>query len=114
MWQLMLGDGAAWNSTVGDVPIVNEWTHVAVTFEQTDADNGVLIGISRLFINGELAATRTGARYVPQASGYPLRIGAGANAISTGNYHFGGKLADVRIYSRALSNEEVAAMCPWQ
>lgn len=55
----------------------------------------MLIGIGRLFVDGELAATRTDARYTPQTGGYPLRIGTGGNEISTGKYRFSGKLVVV-------------------
>ena len=113
-WHFMLGDGSAWNSATGDVVATDRWTHVVATFEQTGTDGDVLTGTSCLYVNGELVATRTTARYVPQANGYPLRIGTGANESSTGNFRFNGKIADVRVYSRLLSAEEISAMCPPQ
>lgn len=49
-------------------------------------------------------------RYVPQSRNYPLRIGAGANENPTGNYWFHCAIADVRVYCRLLSSDDVATM----
>lgn len=71
------------------------WSHVSATFED---------GTMRLYVDGELRATTTGAVDAPASNG-PLRIGG--NAI-WGEW-FGGSIDDVRIYDRPLSAAEVQA-----
>jgi hypothetical protein len=70
------------------------WRHVAAVKQG---------GTLRLYVDGQGAAES--ARFDPAAfdltSDAPLLIGAGA-----GDY-FRGSLSDVRLYGRALSNEEI-------
>jgi hypothetical protein len=72
---------------------INTWTHVAGTYDGTTL---------RFYVNGTLAASlaATGA-YQVDAS--PLWIGG--NAVY--GEHFQGKLDDLRIYNRALSQAEI-------
>ena len=71
------------------------WSHLALTYDGTKL---------RLYVNGELAATK----YVlapDSATPGPLTIGCAA---LTG-YHFKGRIDEVRIYNRAIGLGEVAA-----
>jgi GH35 family endo-1,4-beta-xylanase len=78
------------------VPVKDAWTQLVAVY---DAVNRQL----RLYVNGRLEATVAGA--VSWPSGGPLRIGRTA-----GGSQWSGGIDDVRVYARALSNAEVAAL----
>jgi hypothetical protein len=74
---------------------LSTWTHLATTYD------GVTL---RLYVNGSLVGSRDIAGGIHTSSS-PLRLGG--NAI-WGEY-FGGRLDEVRIYNRALSQTEIQA-----
>ena len=76
-----------------DLPL-NTWTHLAGTFDGTSF---------RIYVNGDLKATQTGALGPVNAS--PLEIGG-----SGGCAKFAGFLDEVTLYDRALSGPEVQAI----
>lgn len=89
------GGGSASSSTL---PTANQWHHVTCVGD----GNGV-----RLYVDGVLAGSGgPAANYGSSAD--PVRIGAGVWS-SSGN-PFTGQIDDVRIYSRALSAAEAAAL----
>ena len=60
----------------------------------------------RLFINGTLAASRSSdGPVLDMECDAPLRIGFGPQG------YFDGKIRDVRIYDRALSEADIIALC---
>ena len=71
------------------------WSHLALTYD------GVKL---RLYVNGELAATKYVERPKPETAG-PLTIGCAA----LGAQHFKGRIDEVRIYNRAIGLGEVVA-----
>ncbi len=113
-WQFMLGDEHAWHYATSDFIPNDRWVHLVATFEQTETDGAVAVGVSRLFADGALVATKHNARYKAAIDGHPTRIGAGENEKPSGGHRMHGNIADVRIYHRLLSDHEIAAMCPWQ
>jgi len=74
----------------GFVAPQHEWTHLALTY-----DNGTV----RLFTNGELVQTFSGAGSIPNQS--DLVIG------KRGNQNFRGLLDDLRIFDRTLGAAEI-------
>lgn len=72
----------------------NQWHHAAGVYDGTEA---------RIYIDGELDASQPGSGPM-NVSGYPLYIGENAQAF--GRY-WNGFIDDVRIYNRALSQEEL-------
>ncbi|TAE48928.1 MAG: LamG domain-containing protein, partial [Bacteroidetes bacterium] len=98
-WQFWTGDGGdgTWDNTLSGVTVVNEWTHIAASFDGTSV---------RLYINGELKAT-TASVYIPNAI-QPLRIGAGATE-GAPLFFFPGKIDEVRIWSSVRSLSEIQA-----
>ena len=69
------------------------WSHLALTYD------GVKL---RLYVNGELAATKYVEKPKPETAG-PLTIGCAA----LGAQHFKGRIDEVRIYNRALGEAEL-------
>lgn len=74
------------------------WQHVAVTFKQEA--NG-----AKLYINGELDQTGTPSQ-VGTVTKLPVRLGSQADALG---YLFKGEMAEVRIWNRVRSPEEIKA-----
>jgi hypothetical protein len=59
----------------------------------------------KLYVDGKLiASSETNDSPITAANDAPLRIGFGPHS------HFRGKLREVRLYDRALTNEEVAGL----
>lgn len=92
----VLADGVDSNLSLREVVERGKWCHLALTF-----DGNVL----RLFINGEerAAAVQTVS---PNLEGVPLRIGL---SDGLGHARFLGRMAEARIYNRALSADELIA-----
>ena len=76
---------------------VNEWHHVAATYDATRTSQSI-----RIYIDGVQVAHTANLDGINQsmASKEPLRIGAGNNA-------FHGQIDDVRVYDRDLDPSEV-------
>ncbi|TVL99212.1 MAG: hypothetical protein CV087_18775, partial [Candidatus Brocadia sp. WS118] len=78
---------------------VGSWYHVAGTYNKTT-------GEQKLYVNGQLVSTTThpaGNTVVPLTSYSDMRIGHSR----VNNGYFNGTIDDVRIYNRALNNQEV-------
>jgi len=76
--------------------LINTWTHIAITIDVPNL-------ISKMYINGNLDKTFT-ITTVPEANTNPLVIG---KYIIGSPYPFNGLIDEVRIYNRALSEEEI-------
>ncbi|HEY3181372.1 MAG TPA: LamG-like jellyroll fold domain-containing protein [Gaiellaceae bacterium] len=74
---------------------LSSWTHLAQTYDGTTV---------RLYVNGALAASTSASGSLLNSSD-PLRIGGD----QTWGEWFGGRIDEVRIYSRALSQSEIQA-----
>ena len=77
----------------------NGWTHIAASFDDST-------GTASIYIDGVLAGTQSGLSSIGYSGVTVTRIGAHSSA----NYDFGGRIDDARIYDRALSTEEIAAL----
>lgn len=76
-------------------PTRNAWHHIVHTYQD---------GENKLYVDGTMAAMATAVKGAAPTSEAWLGSGRGR-----GNY-FGGQLDDIRIYDRALSAAEIAAM----
>ena len=91
-----------------DKPVVGEWVHLAGTY---NGDTGKM----SLYVNGKMIGVQTHVgeiRLDPESLNRPLVIGGelnGANIDDASN-HFNGYVGDVRIYDRALSDEEIETL----
>jgi hypothetical protein len=91
-----------------DKPRVGEWVHLAGTY------NGET-GRMSLYVDGELIGTQTHVgeiRLDRESLNRPLAIGAELNgsSIDDPSGEFVGYVRDVRVYDRALSDEEVKTL----
>ncbi len=87
---------------------MGEWVDLAGTY---DAD----AGRAALYVDGELIGTQTARgeiRLDPESLNRPLMIGAEINGPDINEFStmFDGFVDDVRIYDRALSDEEIKAL----
>ena len=106
VWRLQI---AASSTTLISVSVpgvqLNAWTHVAGVYDPNDAGGPIM----KLYLNGVLAGTETVG--VPAAqfnSGLNVSIGSRPD----GTTRWNGKIDEVRIYARALSDAEMAALVP--
>jgi hypothetical protein len=91
-------DGSAWQVVTGTTVPLNTWQHIVYTF------NGSAVIIHQ---NGVQTGSKTGITTSPaSALTKPLIIGANPTD-STFNQFWDGLIYGVRIYSRALSAEEI-------
>lgn len=98
-WQFWTG-GGGWKAVTGPAVNLDQWDHLAGVY----AD-----GNQKFYVNGELVGERDdGALSVNPDQEF--LIGAGANETANHNYFFKGIIDEVGIYSRALSEAEIAAV----
>lgn len=79
---------------------LNKWSHVAITY-----DGNTL----KLYINGDLVHSKTSGLVLNTLSSSGISIGESFNANGYWN-PFNGKIDDVAIYSRALSETEMKSL----
>nr|MBA3846456.1 LamG domain-containing protein [Planctomycetota bacterium] len=90
----------AWESSGYDFPATNTWYHVVIT---CDAGSN-----TRFYLNGGfLAQVNSGNAYLPLDK---IQIGYQDRGGGLGWRYFDGRVDDVRIYDRALSDAEAAAL----
>jgi hypothetical protein len=90
---------------VPDFPKADQWIHLALAWDETS-------GI-RFYVNGKLAATKAATGLFDTALdqfGPHSRLIAPTGVESSYNYDRGGDLDELRIYDRALSDENIAAL----
>ena len=93
------------STTVQQFPKPDEWVHIALAWDETS-------GI-RFYINGKLMATKPATGLFDTALdqfGPHSRIIAPTGVESSYNYDRGGDLDELRVYDRALSDENIAAL----
>lgn len=80
------------------ITIMNQWVHVAMTFDNGSANQVIL------YVNGSPTVT---ASYAPILQSQYIHIGRIGNDPS---YDFNGFIDDVRLYDRALSASEISEL----
>lgn len=95
-WQYWIGTGA-WNSVQGPAVDLGEWTHLAAVYSEDG---------QKFYVNGELAGEGAGVLITNPDNN--LLIGAGANERAVHEYLFVGMVDDVRLYNRALEEDEIS------
>ncbi len=93
--QVEAGHNGAWFGVCNAaLPSLNNWHHVAVTYDATSL-------VMKLYINGVLVDTATS---VAQRTLGNVQVGSYAAGVDS---FINGKLDEVRLYKRALSNDEI-------
>ncbi|MEM6471421.1 MAG: LamG-like jellyroll fold domain-containing protein, partial [Planctomycetota bacterium] len=77
------------------------WRHIAYTIDTTN-------NVQRFYVDGELVAEGSETDNISYDFGSTTTIGA--HGTGNANYDFNGSIDDARVYSRALSAEEIAAL----
>ena len=99
-WQFWIGAGAnSWKSVQGPAVNDDEWDHLAGTY----AD-----GNHKFYVNGKFAGEDNFEISVNPNEEF--LIGAGANETANHNYRFLGRIDEVRLYNRVLTEKEIAAV----
>ena len=88
------GDGYYISSVI---PPLHEWSYVAVSLNATE-------GVLRFYLNGELKDEISGASFGPT---HDAELTIGASRTSAGDRCFDGRIDDVRLTKRVLSDEEI-------
>lgn len=120
-WQFRRGGGSAPNlaltlrgvsnedgqtKAVPELLLEGDWRHYAATHDATT-------GTTKFYIQGDLFQTLTGRTGTVKATTAPLAIGTRVREDLSLDWPGGiPGLDDVRVYSRVLSDEEIAALCP--
>lgn len=91
-------------SLTADLPTTDTWVHVAATY---DRDAGQM----RLYYDGQLVASRNASGAI-RTTNDNLCIGTKKTTASPSGYNdnFSGRIDDVRIYNRALPQDEIATL----
>ncbi|MEL7148381.1 MAG: LamG domain-containing protein [Bacteroidota bacterium] len=78
---------------------IGEWVHIAGSYDGTTM---------RFYIDGELKGTKVAAYSTNQLKN--MRIGAGRNDSPDADYHFNGKVDELSIWSRVITEAEINQM----
>jgi len=97
-WAFWMGNGKSWNTLSGPAIKTNAWTHLAVTYDGTNAI---------LYANGVVTASLQITNYSPNAVD-DLIIGCGGTTSALNYFWFGG-LDEIAIYNTTLSSNRIAA-----
>ncbi len=102
-WAFWYGNGATYSSVRAPDPIpsLDRWYFVCGRIEE---DNTIT-----LFVDGVPVAQRVDSAYVELNADVPVIIG-GIGTTYASSYFFPGLIDDVRIYRRALSDDEIRAL----
>jgi len=85
-------------------PPLNEWLHIAAVYDKANSTKSI-------YLNGVLDAEQRTNPGTITPSTHNVYIGARANLLDTGaETFFTGKLDDVRLYDKALSQAEIASI----
>ncbi len=101
VWEFWTGTGGpagTWHTMLGSPVADGQWAHLVGTFDGTT---------KRFYVNGLLVASAAVA-FAPNPD-RPLRIGAGATDLATGNFYFPGDVDEVVVLPTALSASRVAS-----
>jgi len=103
-WAFQIASGP---STIEAVEVygatLNEWVHVAGVYDPYDPAFGPVL---KLYTNGVLVGIQAASVYEQSDSGLNVSIGARPD----GTTRWNGKIDEVRIYARALTDTEIAAL----
>lgn len=97
-WSFTGGRGVpVWESLPGPAVVINQWTHLAATYDGT---------WYRFYVNGVLEGSPHQADFSPNTAS-PMRFGAGNTESTTPNYYFPGAIDEVRIWDYARSSSQI-------
>ena len=93
--------------TPTNTPALDEWQHIAMTYEVTSGptvdESGMYTGDLKMYLNGELIGTKTDARYYAVTTA-DMFIGRRATSAFTGS------MDEIRVYSITLTQVDIQAL----
>jgi putative surface-exposed virulence protein len=96
-------NGLQISSNTSTHPIIkDEWYHLALVY---DGSNDIL----KLYLDGEIIASRTGIGSSLNANPYPFTIGKAASTSDNTSY-FKGYIDEVRVFNKSLTDNELKKM----
>ncbi|MDB4805060.1 hypothetical protein OAH16_00490, partial [bacterium] len=101
-WTFWSGNGTVdgnWQIIDGPAATLGEWEHLTIVYDSTEGEE-----MKRLYVNGELAIEQNDI--IAENDTKPFSIGAGGDTGTA--YFFKGDIDDLALWSRALSDSEVA------
>ncbi|MDX9727096.1 MAG: LamG-like jellyroll fold domain-containing protein, partial [Bacteroidales bacterium] len=100
VWDTGSGSSDRWNlGAAGTLPL-NSWTHVVLVYDQT--------GSKKAYMNGNLIGTKSIAAAPLASNTDPLYISNSSSDCPNGAGAFPGFIDDVRIYSGALTPDQIS------
>ncbi len=102
-WAFWYGIGTTYSSVTAPTPI-SEWNRWYFVCGRIEENNTI-----SLFVDGKLVAQKVDNNFQELNADVPISVGA-IYFSGTTNYHFRGYIDDVRVYDRALADEEIAAL----
>ncbi|MEZ6107154.1 MAG: LamG-like jellyroll fold domain-containing protein, partial [Pirellulaceae bacterium] len=95
-------DGTTWRVTSSGVYLAGEgWNHVAYTYDS-------VAQVQRIHLNGVVVAETAYSEAIVYGKGVNTTIGTNGNGVA--GFDFNGLIDDARVYSRAMSSNELAAL----
>lgn len=91
------GHNGEWSQVTSDTLISEDWEHYAVTYDND-------LKKMKLYRNGNLVCERSNVQ--PFAGAKTIQVGS---MNTPAEYHLIGELAEVRVWNRALSQEQIAS-----
>jgi hypothetical protein len=91
-----------WQLTdTGFVAPLNQWTHIAVTYDQ---------GTIKTYANGNLVHTHNGAGAIGDVNTGQNDLRIGGRQMQFITHYFQGRIDEVRLYNRAISESEITEL----
>jgi subtilisin-like proprotein convertase family protein len=97
------GSFAFQDFTVNNVLTLNAWNHVVATYD-------IATGIRCMYVNGTKIGSHTNTPVAAYSSITPVTIGSWIRQPGTVLYYFQGKIDELSMYGRTLSDSEVNAI----
>ena len=86
--------------------VLNTWNHVCITYKYIGLGNN----IAKLFVDGILVNTDTLVQNIGDPGTQATYIGFESMVSPDPSFHFNGKIDDIGIWNRALTQQEITTL----
>ena len=102
------GESGSWPRNIGSDAFLDEWTHLAITYNRTDDTKILYVDGEEDAVSEGPPAANAGSSLYNRNSIRPFNIGAGADTGST--FFFEGLIDDVSVWDETLSQADIQAI----